>query len=177
MTWMTPATDTNEPERHRAEAEAGLSFGLTLSGAVHRWSPGSCSRRPRTVAAIGGRWSALLENVLVSDRHARNTMCSRPGRLLPSSRPRPIRARTGHLQARFRRPGAYTATLSGAVSAGSNPAGGTGQRHKFEHSDILERKAARPATCGNAQPFRTLRPIRARKADTGQKRGLLSRIR
>jgi hypothetical protein len=33
----------------------------------------------------------------------------------------------------------YTATLSGAVSAGSNPAGGTGQRHKFEHSDNLER--------------------------------------
>ena len=26
------------------------------------------------------------------------------------------------------------ATASGAVSAGSNPAGGTGQRHKFEHS-------------------------------------------
>ena len=25
-------------------------------------------------------------------------------------------------------------------------------------------------TCGNAQPFRTLRPIRARKADTGQER-------
>ena len=30
------------------------------------------------------------------------------------------------------------ATASGAVSAGSNPAGGTVQRHKFEHSDNLE---------------------------------------
>jgi len=28
---------------------------------------------------------------------------------------------------------------SGAVSAGSNPAGGTGQNHKLEHSDNLER--------------------------------------
>jgi hypothetical protein len=32
----------------------------------------------------------------------------------------------------------HTATLSGAVSVGSNPTGGTGQRHKFEHSDNLE---------------------------------------
>jgi hypothetical protein len=31
------------------------------------------------------------------------------------------------------------------VSAGSNPAGGTGQRHKFEHSDNL--RAARPRAC------------------------------
>ena len=30
---------------------------------------------------------------------------------------------------------------SGAVSAGSNPAGGTGQRHKLEHSDNLGRVA------------------------------------
>ena len=50
---------------------------------------------------------------------------------------RPIRARAGHLRERFRRSGACTATPSEAVSAGSNPAGGTGQRHKFEHCDNL----------------------------------------
>jgi len=49
--------------------------------------------------------------------------------------PRPIRARAGYPRARFRRPGACTATASGDVSAGSNPAGGTVQRHKFEHFD------------------------------------------
>jgi hypothetical protein len=53
--------------------------------------------------------------------------------------PRPIRARVRHLGARFRWSGTYTATDSGAVSAGSNPAGGIGQRHKFEHSGNLER--------------------------------------
>jgi hypothetical protein len=52
--------------------------------------------------------------------------------------PRPIRARVRHLGARFRWSSTCTATDSGAVSAGSNPAGGTGQRHKFEHSDNLD---------------------------------------
>ena len=51
--------------------------------------------------------------------------------------PRPIRARVRHLGARFRWSDTYTATDSGAVSAGSNPAGGTGQRHKFEHLNNL----------------------------------------
>ena len=37
------------------------------------------------------------------------------------------------------------ATASGAVSAGSNPAGGTGQRHKFEHPDNLD--ASQPWVC------------------------------
>jgi hypothetical protein len=50
---------------------------------------------------------------------------------------RPIRARASRSGARLRWPGACTATLSGAVSVGSNPTGGTGQRHKFEHSDNL----------------------------------------
>jgi hypothetical protein len=62
-----------------------------------------------------------------------------------------IRALAGR-RARSRRPGLVTllrslsprssgerATASGAVSAGSNPVGGTGQRHKFEHSDNLQR--------------------------------------
>jgi hypothetical protein len=40
---------------------------------------------------------------------------------------------------------AYTATLSGAVSAGSNPAGGTGQRHKFEYPNNLD--ASQPWVC------------------------------
>src|SRR6516162_6506393 len=57
--------------------------------------------------------------------------------------PRPIRARTRSRRTCFRRPEAYTATLSGAVSAGSNPAGGTVQRHKFEHLDNLVRIKAR----------------------------------
>jgi hypothetical protein len=42
---------------------------------------------------------------------------------------------------------------------------------------MLKPEAARPVTCGNARPFRTLRPIRARKAGTGQESTLLSSIR
>jgi hypothetical protein len=36
----------------------------SMYGAVHRWSPGSCSRGSRTVADAGERWSTLLESVL-----------------------------------------------------------------------------------------------------------------
>jgi hypothetical protein len=52
--------------------------------------------------------------------------------------PRPIRARAGHLRARLGKSERYRETDSGAVSAGSNPAGGTTQRHEFEHSNNLE---------------------------------------
>ena len=51
---------------------------------------------------------------------------------------RPIRARTRSLRACFRWSGPHTATDSGAVSAGSNPAGGTSHMHKFERSDDLD---------------------------------------
>jgi hypothetical protein len=80
----------------------------------------------------------------------------RPGTLPP------IRPRSWCAGTRFRWSGACTATLSGAVSAGSNPAGGTGQRHKFEHFTILDRLSVRLLTCGNADVFRTLPPVRPR---------------
>src|SRR5262249_37970244 len=64
----------------------------------------------------------------------------------------------------------YTATLSGVVSAGSNPAGGAGQRYKFEHFDNLARAGARAPTCGDAQAFRAVCPIRTWKAGTGDER-------
>ena len=55
----------------------------------------------------------------------------------------PIRPRSWCAATHFRLSGVYTATLSGAVSAGSNSGGGTGQGHKFEHSDNLVRAEAR----------------------------------
>jgi len=63
---------------------------------------------------------------------------------------------------RLRWSGPYRATPSGAVSAGSNPAGGAAQRHKFEHSDNLGRSGARPVTCGNVELSQIWCPIRAR---------------
>jgi hypothetical protein len=53
------------------------------------------------------------------------------------------------------------ATASGAVSAGSNPAGGTGQRHKFEHFDNLERLRCQRCDLRKRGRVQTLRPIRA----------------
>ena len=55
---------------------------------------------------------------------------------------RPIRARAGHLGVHFGRSELYRETDSGAVSAGSNPAGGTAQKHKFEYSDNLDQTSA-----------------------------------
>ena len=70
-----------------------------------------------------------------------------------SCRLRPIRARVRHQRARLGRSERYGETDSGAVSAGSNPAGGTAQRHKFEHSANLEPVQRRAVTCGNANTF------------------------
>jgi hypothetical protein len=86
-------------------------------------------------------------------------------RRLPPMRPRSWCAGT-----RFRWSGACTATLSGAVSAGSNPVGGTAQRHKFEHSGNLDPIGCQACDLRQGQPFPTLRPIRAPKAHTGQER-------
>jgi hypothetical protein len=59
----------------------------------------------------------------------------------------PIRARARHLGARSRRPEAYTSTLSGAVSAGSNPA----EAAKWTFSTL--EFSATSLTCTVAQPF------------------------
>src|SRR5215471_15643981 len=58
----------------------------------------------------------------------------RQGYDLRLSAPCPIRVQTGAPRARFRWSGPGGATPSGAVSAGSNPAGGTTQKHKFEQN-------------------------------------------
>jgi hypothetical protein len=77
-----------------------------------------------------------------AERAWRLERSSRHGRSAPSVHGRlpPIRPRSWCAAPHFRWSGACTATLSGAVSAGSNPAEGTAQRHKFEHSGNLERR-------------------------------------
>ena len=66
------------------------------------------------------------------------TIGDRQGRDLRLSAPCPICVQKGLPWARLRWSALDGATPSGAVSAGSSPAGGTGQRHKFEHSDNLD---------------------------------------
>jgi hypothetical protein len=75
---------------------------------------------------------------------------------------RPIRARTRSLRTCFRWSGPYTATLSGAARAGSNPAGGTSHMHKFERSDDLD------ATEAQAPELRRPGLCRSVRAECGQ---------
>ena len=102
------------------------------------------------------------------DASCRRAEARRTGPRRPCRRRNPARAPglVTLLRSLSPRSSGERATASGAVSAGSNPAGGTGQRHNSNTQTILSRSGANSVTCGNAQPFRTLRPIRARKADT-----------
>jgi hypothetical protein len=59
--------------------------------------------------------------------------------------PCPRGDRTSQATGCLPRSAACTATLSGAVCAGSNPAGGAGQMHKTEHS--VEQAAAAGRVC------------------------------
>jgi hypothetical protein len=69
-----------------------------------------------------------------TDKTANRTPSLRSvGGLRPYTRPGKISTST------LGRSEPYRETDSGAVITGSNPAGGTGQRHKFEHSNNLER--------------------------------------
>ena len=78
-------------------------------------------------------------------RSARSPLAPRRPPQPRSCRLRPIHARVRHQRARLGRSERYGATDSGAVSAGSNPVGGTGQRHKFEHPNNLD--ASQPWVC------------------------------
>jgi hypothetical protein len=80
-------------------------------------------------------------------------------------------------EARFRWSAADGATPSGSVSVGSNPAGGTGKRHKFEHSDNLE---AESRQAGDLRQCSALPGPCARYVPGGRhqrRKSLLSRIR
>jgi hypothetical protein len=84
----------------------------------------------------------------------RRTRQPRPGGLSP------VRPRAEPATTCSRWPGAYAATLSGAVCAGSNPAGGTAQRHKPEHLGNLGPPGRQPCDLPNADAFSTLPPGR-----------------
>jgi hypothetical protein len=78
---------------------------------------------------------------------ARMTAAPRPGRARPVRRPPCLR-----WSARYR------AAASGAVSAGSNPAGGAGRPVNSNTITIKLQQHGWSVTCANAQGFRSLRP-------------------
>ena len=70
-----------------------------------------------------------------SPRHSMGATPPATPRRLRTPTPRPIGARVPYPKARFRRSERYRAAASGAVCAGSNPAGGAGRSIFFEHTD------------------------------------------
>jgi hypothetical protein len=128
----------------REEAPAFRDVRWAVPGALpdEPLGPRSLSRcrrggvlRDQVAAHIEGGATGLTE-ARVSITHPETKADRRPA-LQGVGGLRPIRARPGHLRQRFRWSVQYRETASGAVSAGSNPAGGTGQSNKFEHSDNL----------------------------------------
>jgi hypothetical protein len=131
-------------------------------------SPARCSPAPASPARHSARnyRCRRADRVLLAPAPTASIMPERPR----TAALRPIRARTRSLRACFRRPGPYTATLSGAVCAGSNPAGGAAQRHKFKHSNNLGPVEAEAVTCGDAQAVRIMSPSSPRKEHGDQQK-------
>ena len=106
------------------------------SGPGPALSPGQLARALVTGARSAGRNAASGTIAGQGDRPTNLRSAASPVISAPGN-PGPERCPRGAPDHGVRGPvspgeGACTATLSGAVSAGSNPAGGTAQRHKFE---------------------------------------------
>ena len=161
--------------RYRSSADpgAGQPSGLRVG------SPGSARRGTATSAT---RSPPMSTAALRASPKPESRSCSvrRNAGRTPSLRSvgglRPIRARTRSLRARLGRSERYGATDSGAVSAGSNPVGGTGQRHKFEHSDNLERLQCQRCDLRKRGRVPDLAPYTCPTAKAGPANCLLSSI-
>src|SRR5215470_18958638 len=64
------------PARGAVSVWAQFRAHSSTYGAVHRWSPGSCSRGSRTVADAGERRATLLESVLGQPLRSSNLLSS-----------------------------------------------------------------------------------------------------
>ena len=98
--------------------------------------------------------------------------CPAPARV-PAPHSRPTAPHLAHNA----RPAQYTATPSGAVSAGSNPAGGTGQRPKFEHSNNLGPTRRQPCELRRCSALPDLAPDTRPESRRQPEKGLLSSTR
>src|SRR5215831_10134219 len=81
-----------------------------------------------------------------------------------------MRPRTGCAGTRFPWSEACTATLSGAVRAGSNPAGGTGQRHQSELLGNLDPSGPQACDLRKRERIRDLAPVRPRQQGPSRER-------
>ena len=139
-----------------------------------RSSPGSARRGTATSATRSPRISTAALRASPKPK-CRSCSVRRNAGRTPSLRSagglRPIRARTRSLRACFRRPETHTATASGAVSAGSNPAGGT-QPAKFVSDQRQRRSSGRagPATARHQKPpAASIRALESAVASGGQR--------
>jgi hypothetical protein len=141
---MSPPEAIWQPELTAAPPVAG--------DCVRRgWVPSGRERCPRRTAACRRlswrcRLRASPEPGCRSCSVRRNV--SRTPSLRSVGRLCPIRARTRSLRACFRWSGPHTATDSGAVSAGSNPAGGTAQNRPQEADGRVQALRRDGGPCG-----------------------------
>ena len=164
--WVHRPVGQHRLRQHRLpdrQAEGTCGLGLWLPRRIGRSGKRSTASRPTPIAANTRRSARLglltgpngphaqsrrlhlgcLDGTQRARRtgrehspHTGHHRCqAHPGS--PGQRAPPVRPRSRCAGTRFRWSGACTATLSGAVCAGSNPAGGAVQRHKFEHLDNL----------------------------------------
>jgi hypothetical protein len=142
---------------HACGCRAAVGSARSPPGSARRGTATSATRPP-PISTAALRASPKPESRSCSvRRNAGRTPSLRVGGL------RPIRARTRSLRARLGRSEPYRETDSGAVSAGWNPAGAQLRGINSNTPTILGPSGANPVTCGNAQPFRARRPIRAQK--------------
>ena len=111
--------------RRPAVGSAGSSPGSARS----RTATSAQGRRPISTAALRASPKPGCRSCSVRRNAGRTPALRSVGGL------RPICARARSLRARFGTSEPYSETASGAVSAGSNPAGGTAQRHRFQYFD------------------------------------------
>ena len=146
---QTMTTDRHAQVGWPPSRPTGTGSGAAPRRHAARWpagprSPARASSWHVIPAAAGAVYREKGEaHAAVAPPACEGTIGGRQERDLRLSALCPIRVQKGLPQARFRWSGPGGATPSGAVSAGSNPVGGTGQRHKFEHSDNLGATKAR----------------------------------
>jgi hypothetical protein len=116
---------------NRRERARAVGPGVVSQADEHEHALDGCQSR----SAGTGAWLSAHE--IASTLTADCLEPAQPRHLLGLANLCPIRVRDAPPPTRFRWSTPDSATPSGAVSAGSNPVGGTDQRHKFEHFDNL----------------------------------------
>src|SRR5262249_53333491 len=128
----SPTSATNgSPSSNPAPKQADLSAPVAYQELRGQGEPGNPPRHLRTGFCLLRGCGQPVSIVVLLTGHSTSSCIL--VQQFASCAP-PIRSPNGTGTMRFARWERHAALASGAVSAGSNPAGGTAQRNKFEHN-------------------------------------------